>query len=167
MTVDPGLEDFHQQTNVVLEADPLPHLDQVFLADAPVLRVVKKEIGQLPALLYEVDSRQARDFEAEARRAQELAQDDSGIAKAECLIEVAGEQVVFVDRSVSGTISGKGHSGEPEDPPQRRVFQALSNRAARHVPAMRSQLCAEQATDREGVSTTALVPRASWTGYTR
>src|SRR5258708_9937607 len=98
MTVDPGLEDFHQQTNVVLEADPLPHLDQVFLADAPVLRVVKKEIGQLPALLYEVDTRQARDFEAEARRARDLSHDDSGIVKDECLIEGACSRLLVADR---------------------------------------------------------------------
>src|SRR5258708_12720047 len=99
MTVDPGLEDFDQQTNVVLEADPLPHLDQAFLADAPVLRAVKKEIGQLPALLYEVDSRQARDFEAEARPAQALAPDHSAIPKPDCLTYTPSHQLVSLIRT--------------------------------------------------------------------
>src|SRR6266446_2104572 len=56
------LEGPRQFLNVLLEADPFTHLDQVLFADTTIFRVVQQQVSQFASLLYEVYVRQARDL---------------------------------------------------------------------------------------------------------
>jgi hypothetical protein len=53
---------------------------------------VEQEVGQLSALLDEVYSGEAMNFVSEVMRAEQFAQNHSGIVEAESLVEVTGEQ---------------------------------------------------------------------------
>ena len=56
---------------------------------------MQNEIAQLGALLDEVYLSQALDLVVKPVKTDELAQNDPRVVKAECLVEVAGQQVMF------------------------------------------------------------------------
>src|SRR5262249_9419465 len=91
---DAGVEDLDQAPDVVLQPDALADLVEVLPADLPVFGVVQQQVGQLSALLHEVDPCQAGDLLLEARGAQQLAEHDPRVVEAQRLVEVAGEQVL-------------------------------------------------------------------------
>jgi hypothetical protein len=57
--------------------------------------VVANEVGKLPALLHQVAARKTLDFLLKAPNSQQFAQDKSGVIKAQRLIEIGRQQVVF------------------------------------------------------------------------
>jgi hypothetical protein len=67
----------------------------MLFTNAPEFRVVQQQVGELSALLHKVDFGQAGYAFVEVVNAQELAQDQARIVKAECLIEIAKEQILF------------------------------------------------------------------------
>src|SRR6266540_754567 len=55
-----------------------------------------EQVGELRALLHQVQAGERRDLLAEARDAEQLAQNDAGIVEAERLVEVARQQVLLL-----------------------------------------------------------------------
>ena len=77
----------------------LPDFDEVLAAHLAVLGIVEQQIGQLGALLHEVGARQPGDLVVEPVGAEQLAQHDARIVEAQCLIEIAGDQIAASQRA--------------------------------------------------------------------
>ncbi len=56
---------------------------------------MQQKIGQFPALLHQVDPRQAGDALGEIADAQQFAENHPGIVKTQGLIEIADQQIFF------------------------------------------------------------------------
>ena len=84
-------EEACEQTDVGLEAHTLAHLVEVLSAHGPEFRVVPQEIGELAALLDEVDAGEPRHLLVVATRSDDLTQDHPRVVEAQGLVEVAGQ----------------------------------------------------------------------------
>jgi len=89
------LERAGEERYVVLQADALAGLDEMLSPHAAEIRVMQNEIAQLGALLDEVYLSQALDLVVKPVKTDELAQHHSRVVEAECLVEIAGQQVLF------------------------------------------------------------------------
>src|SRR5260370_33336096 len=97
-SVNPLVEYLVNLLDIVLEANALPHLEQVVAPDARTeLRIMQEKISQLGALLNQVQLCHALDSALEFldRNAQQLAQDITRIVEGQRLIEVAGKQIML------------------------------------------------------------------------
>ena len=86
--LQPAIQELDQRRNVVAQPDPPAGLHQMLAAHAAEFRVVTNQVGQLAPLLHQVAAGQAIDLLLEPRRAQNLAEDETGIVETERLIEV-------------------------------------------------------------------------------
>src|SRR5689334_407875 len=105
-----------EECHVVLQADALAGLDEMLAPDAAKIRVMQYEIAQLGALLDEIDLGQAFDLVVKPVKTDEFAQNDPRVVEAECLVEIAGQQVLFrhvlvllVFRTYRGMTLGSPH----------------------------------------------------------
>jgi hypothetical protein len=76
-------------------------------AHAPELGIVAKEVGELGALLNQVDVREAGDLLSEVRYADQLTEDEPGVVEAQRLVEIAGDEVM------AGRCRSRGHGDSP------------------------------------------------------
>jgi hypothetical protein len=88
------LKNFREQMDVILQPDLLANFDQMFAPHGPVFRIMQKQIGQLPALLDEVDICQSGDPFAKAIDAHQFAQHNAGVVEAQRLVEIADKKIV-------------------------------------------------------------------------
>ena len=92
-----------ERCDVLLQPDALADLDEVLPPHAAVLRVVQEQVGQLAALLHQVEPRQARHL---APRSPALPSSSlsttPGVVEAQRLVEVARQQVVLGHASEYG-----------------------------------------------------------------
>src|SRR5690606_33622073 len=88
-------EQVHEVPDITLQPDAPAGLDEVLAPDTPELRVVAEQVGQLAALLDEIAARETGYFGFEIGRPDDLAEDDAGVVEAQCLVEVAGDEVVL------------------------------------------------------------------------
>ena len=84
-----------KKRDVVLQADAFSGFDEVLTSHLAEIRIVENEIAELRALLDEVHLRQALHLVVEAVKADELAENDARVVKAERLVEIAGQQKLF------------------------------------------------------------------------
>src|SRR5215813_7307714 len=79
----------------MLQADLLTGFDQVVAAHTAKLRIVQDEVGELGALLYQVDLRQSPDLVMEALYADQFGKHDSRIIETERLVKIAGQKILL------------------------------------------------------------------------
>ena len=82
-------QQLEEQAKVRLQTNPLPDLDQVLFAYAPVFRIVEYQISQFSPLLHKMDVCKPSDSLAESRHSEQVAQHDPRIVEAERLVEIA------------------------------------------------------------------------------
>src|SRR5687768_2901688 len=121
VTVDSAREQPDQRADVALEADPLPHLDEVLTSHPAELGIVPQQVRQFGTLLHQVETRQSAHLRLEAGDAEHLAQHQAGVVEAQRLIEVADEQVPSRCHKLSLTMSG--YEEPPARPEVRRAFR--------------------------------------------
>ena len=103
--VDPVEEQLGEQPDVVLETNPLAHLDEMLPAHAAVFGIVQQQVRELSALLHQVDAGEPGDLLVEGRGAEQLAQDGAGVLEAQRLVKVTGQEILpHVTRSVCHTV---------------------------------------------------------------
>src|SRR5712671_1785623 len=76
----------------MFQANALAGLDQIVAPHPAELRIVQNQVAELRSLLHEVHLRQSGHFVVEAMKADEFAQHDPGVVKAERLVEVTGQK---------------------------------------------------------------------------
>ena len=94
MPVDPLREHAAEQLDIPLEADAAADFQQIVAGNAAKIGIVREQIGQLGTLLNEIELRQRGDALPETRDPQHLAQDVARVVEAQCLIEIACQQVM-------------------------------------------------------------------------
>jgi hypothetical protein len=88
------IQEVHQQRDVFLQAETLPHLDQMIASDGPKLWIVPEQIGELGPLVDKVRPCEAGNLLLEARRTDQFRQYRTRVIEAQRLIEIGREQVV-------------------------------------------------------------------------
>ena len=94
MPVDSVLQQCRESSDVALQPDVSPYLEQVGPPHTAVLRVVPKQVRELGAFLHEIELGETRDLGIETIDPEPLAQQATRIVEAERLVEVADQQIV-------------------------------------------------------------------------
>ena len=110
VAVDALGEALGEQIDVRLQPDATADLHEVLAPHAAVLGIVQQQIRQLAALLHQVEARQTGDLLDEARRPEQLAQDDTRIVEAQRLIEIAREQELLSHTNLHRSTPGPARS---------------------------------------------------------
>src|SRR5580700_2601148 len=86
-------QEFVQRIDIWLEPHPLARFVQMLLAHLAEFRIVQQQVRQFASLLHEVQFRHSRNLALvlARRNSQQLAENKSGVIKAQRLVEVAGE----------------------------------------------------------------------------
>src|SRR5208282_212571 len=105
ITLDAVIENLVQQSDVVFEADALPHFVEVLPAHARLeFRVVEQQVGELRPLLHQVQFGHAGGLALElpGRNSNDFAQNVARVVEGQRLIEVAGKKIVLHKRLTHG-----------------------------------------------------------------
>ena len=89
------VEQLHQQANILLQADLFAGFHQVMFPDAAILRVVQDQVGQLAALLHQMDVGKTGDALLERADIEHFAEHDPRVVKTQRLVEVTHNQILF------------------------------------------------------------------------
>ncbi len=87
------VEQFRQHSDVGLQAHALADFNEVLAANLAELGIVQQQVGEFPALLYQVNLRQAGDPGVEILHADHARQNVAGIVKTEGLVEIAKQEI--------------------------------------------------------------------------
>ena len=98
VAVDALRQHGRQEGHVPLEPHAAADFEQVVSGDAAVLGVVAQQVGELRALLHQVEPGERGHFFAEARDPEQVAQDHAGIVEAQRLVEIARQEVLLLHR---------------------------------------------------------------------
>src|ERR1700676_3619016 len=115
MAVDASVEQLVQKLDVALESNPLADLVQMFLANFGFeLRIMQQQVGELRALLHQVDLGHAFGFSLEllGRNADQFGEHVAGIVEGKRLVEIACENIAF-ERFICHTYSIRAHVQRP------------------------------------------------------
>ena len=98
ISIHPVLEDLVKQFDIVFQANVLADfVEMLFAHSAAKLGIVQKQVGQLRALLHQVQLGHALrlTFKFRSRNAHQFAQHIPGIVEGQGLVEVTGKQVTL------------------------------------------------------------------------
>ena len=119
-------------------------LDEMPAPDAAKVGIVADQVGELAALLDQVAARKSGDLLFKVAHAQHLAQNVARVIKAQCLVEVRSQQVMFArsgahDASPCLSLMSKltdvqRQTGELRHPRRVIVFHPIQNGAANSPP---------------------------------